>query len=115
MFDDATPLLDRAALNAAPTASPAPGENARRLAKRVSVEVPTLLVTLIVYGGWLITTAAYGRWPLWVVAPVVVVLLTLHSSLQHEIIHGHPTRWGWFNRLLATFHFPSGCLFIATR
>ena len=29
------------------------------------------------------------------------VLLTLHSSLQHEIAHGHPTRWPRFNRLLA--------------
>jgi len=100
MFDDATTLLAGAAVNAATTDSAAPGENARHLAKRVSVEVPTLLLIFIVYGAWLITSAAYGRWPLWIVAPVVVVLLTLHSSLQHEIIHGHPTRWGWVNRLL---------------
>jgi fatty acid desaturase len=30
-----------------------------------------------------------------------VVLITLHSSLQHEIVHGHPTRWKPLNRLLA--------------
>ena len=29
------------------------------------------------------------------------VLITLHSSLQHEIVHGHPTRWLGVNRLLA--------------
>jgi fatty acid desaturase len=27
------------------------------------------------------------------------VLLTLHSSLQHEIVHGHPTIWRPLNRL----------------
>jgi len=55
------------------------------------VELPTLMLIVIAYGGWLALTAAYDHWPLWVVAPAVVVLLTLHSSLQHEIIHGHPT------------------------
>src|SRR5262249_6332274 len=34
-------------------------------------------------------------------APLVTLLLTLHSSLQHEIVHGHPTRWLRVNRLLA--------------
>jgi fatty acid desaturase len=78
----------------------APAETARRPFRQSSVEVPTLALIAITYGGWLLMTAAYGRWPLWVVAPVVVALLTLHSSLQHEIIHGHPTRWPWLNRLL---------------
>ncbi len=35
------------------------------------------------------------------VAPLTAVLITLHSSLQHEIVHGHPTRWKPLNRLLA--------------
>ena len=78
----------------------APRETAHRRQKRASVEVPTLLLILIVYGGWLLITATYGRWPLWIIAPAAAVLLTLHSSLQHEIIHGHPTRWGRLNRLL---------------
>jgi fatty acid desaturase len=83
------------------TTDPAtPRAMARTNYKRAAVEVPTVLLIGITYGGWLLMTAAYGRWPLWIVAPVVVVLLTLHSSLQHEIIHGHPTRWGWVNRLL---------------
>jgi fatty acid desaturase len=73
---------------------------ARRRYKRASVEVPTLALLLGTYGSWLLITSAYGRWSLWVIAPAVVTLLVLHSSLQHEIIHGHPTRWGWLNRLL---------------
>ncbi len=69
--------------------------------RRVAVEVPTLLVALVVYGGWLAVTLAYGHWPLSIVAPLAAVLVTLHGSLQHEIVHGHPTRWAGVNRLLA--------------
>jgi fatty acid desaturase len=32
-------------------------------------------------------------------APCLAVLLTFHSSLQHEILHGHPTRSAAVNRL----------------
>jgi fatty acid desaturase len=74
---------------------------AARAGARVSVEVPTLFLLLADYGAWLAATHAYGHWPLYVVAPVVAVLLTLHSSLQHEMVHGHPTRWEALNRLLA--------------
>jgi fatty acid desaturase len=65
------------------------------------VEIPTLLIALVVYAGWLAVTLMYGRWPLWLVAPVAAVLVTLHGSLQHEVVHGHPTRSGRINRLLA--------------
>jgi fatty acid desaturase len=92
-------MLDTA-LDAPPTHPAKPRERVQVRHQRVSVEIPTLILITVVYGGWLITTAAYGRWPLWIVAPAVAVLLTLHSSLQHEIIHGHPTRWGLINRLL---------------
>ena len=68
---------------------------------RPAVELPTLLLLIIAYGGWLAVTAKYGHWPLWVVAPLATLLITLHSSLQHEIVHGHPTRWKPLNRLLA--------------
>ena len=74
---------------------------AARTRGRASVEVPTLAVALIAYGGWLAVTLAYGRWPLIIVAPLAAVLITLQGSLQHEIVHGHPTRWRGFNRLLA--------------
>lgn len=66
-----------------------------------AVEWQTLLLVLVTYVGWLAVTYTYTRWPLWVVAPLAVVLVTLHSSLQHEILHGHPTRWAGVNRLLA--------------
>jgi fatty acid desaturase len=65
-----------------------------------AVEIPTLLLILATYAAWLAVTATYGRWPLWIVAPLTALLLTLHSSLQHEILHGHPTRWRTVNALL---------------
>jgi fatty acid desaturase len=65
-----------------------------------AIEIPTLLLILATDAAWLAVTAAYGRWPTWLVVPVTAVLLTLHSSLQHEILHGHPTRWRAVNRLL---------------
>ena len=79
----------------------APVEPSERGGGLPAVELPTLLLILVAYGGWLAITFMYGRWPLWLIAPVAVVLLTLHSSLQHEILHGHPTRWRGLNRLFA--------------
>ncbi len=66
-----------------------------------AVEMPTLLLVFATYGAWLAITARYGHWPLWVVAPVTTLVLVLHSSVQHEILHGHPTRWKVVNGLLA--------------
>jgi len=65
------------------------------------VEIPTLLLILADYAGWLAITYAYTTWPLAVVAPITAVLITLHSSLAHEIVHGHPTRSERVNRLFA--------------
>ena len=61
-----------------------------------------MLLILATFGGWLLITLAYGHWPLTIVVPATVLLLTLHSSLQHEIVHGHPTAWNGFNRLLGS-------------
>ena len=78
----------------------APGARLTRRARRVSVELPTLLLIVAVYGGWLAITFAYGHLPLAVIVPIAVLLITLHSSLQHEIVHGHPTRWHAVNWML---------------
>lgn len=64
------------------------------------VELPTVLLALFVYGGWLALTFAARSWSLWIVAPAVVVVLILHSSMQHEVLHGHPTRSRAINDLI---------------
>jgi fatty acid desaturase len=72
-----------------------------RAKPQTAVEVPTLVLIFIAYGGWLAMTLVYAHLPLIITAPVVAALITLHSSLQHEIVHGHPTRWPGINRLFA--------------
>jgi fatty acid desaturase len=69
--------------------------------RQAAVEMPTMLLIVATYAAWLGITFAYGRWPLLVVAPIGALLVTLHGSLQHEIVHGHPTRWRSVNRLFA--------------
>lgn len=64
------------------------------------IEWPTVVLTAVVYAIWLLSGAL-----LWDSHPVVTLLLmtlaaTLHSSLAHENLHGHPTRWRWVNELL---------------
>lgn len=54
------------------------------------IEAPTLLLTIAVYLAWLGLTFAAGRGAV-SAFPLLVVVLTLHTSLQHEHIHGHPT------------------------
>lgn len=55
-------------------------------------ELPTWLLVVTVYGGWLLITMAYHSlpWPITLVAGSWII--AWHMSLQHEIIHGHPTR-----------------------
>ncbi len=62
-----------------------------------SIEWPTVALAAVIYGGWFGLTAWHAAIP----APLVVVVLTWiiawHGSLQHELIHGHPTRNPWVN------------------
>ncbi|HET9390998.1 MAG TPA: fatty acid desaturase [Steroidobacteraceae bacterium] len=69
--------------------------------QRPAFEIPTLLLLASVYGGWLAITFFFFRIPLALSIPLTVLMITLHSSLQHEMTHGHPTRWRKLNRLLA--------------
>src|SRR5262252_2644070 len=64
-------------------------------------EAPTYLVALGVYAGWGALTLWYHALPAWLILPLGGFLLALHGSLQHEAIHGHPTRWATINLLIA--------------
>jgi fatty acid desaturase len=65
-----------------------------------AVEWPTVSLAVAVYGGWLAVTAYAAMLPM----PLLVLLggwfLGWHGSLQHETIHGHPTRWRRVNDLI---------------
>lgn len=58
-----------------------------------SIEWPTVLIAVVIHAAWMLVTLAHAR----LSAPVLFVLggciTAWHGSLQHEIIHGHPTPW----------------------
>lgn len=60
----------------------------------------TLLVVLAVYGGWLILTWYHAQLPAVVLFASGGWLICWHGSLQHETIHGHPTRNSRINALV---------------
>lgn len=84
----------------------------RFFAPVVSIEWPTLLLFAGVYLGWVLAISFHAMLPVWVLLPALAFLTTLHSSLQHEALHGHPTRSGVLNECLAAI--PLG-LFIPYR
>ena len=57
------------------------------------------------YGLWalslVLASGALGDWPIWVWVPIAVLSVAWHASLQHEVIHGHPTSSRVLNRLIA--------------
>ncbi len=61
---------------------------------------PTWLLLIAVPGAWfalLLGSPVLGAgWTIVLLIPVVV----LWMSVQHELLHGHPTRWNWLNKVL---------------
>jgi len=53
-------------------------------------EWPTVALVALCYLTWGALTLAAASLPLAIVVPLLAVAITLHSSLQHEVIHGHP-------------------------
>ncbi len=63
----------------------------RRHRARRDIEIPTLALAAVIYGGWLALTWTWSALPLWLALPAAAWLLAWHNSLQHEAVHGHPT------------------------
>ena len=61
-------------------------------APTVRSEWPTWAILAAVYGGWLALTWHAATLPWWVVLLAGGWLTAWHGSLQHEAIHGYPTR-----------------------
>lgn len=72
--------------------------------ERRPVEWPTVALAAGLYAAFGLVTWHYESLPWWLVLPLGGYLVALHGSLQHEVVHGHPTRWRWVNAALV---FPS--------
>jgi fatty acid desaturase len=66
------------------------------------LELPTLGIAFLVYGGFILVTWCFRDMPMAIAAPLGALLLTWYGSLQHETIHGHPTSSPRINRLTAS-------------
>jgi fatty acid desaturase len=68
--------------------------------QHASIEWPTLGLLAATYALW--AGALWWLWPLapWLAVPVAAWAIAQHSSLTHEVIHGHPTRSEALNALL---------------
>lgn len=69
--------------------------------RRPAIEWPTLAVAFAVHGGWTALTLVHHLLPWYALLPLGAWIIAWHSSLQHEILHGHPTRSRRVNRALA--------------
>lgn len=75
-------------------------------------EWQTLALMILCYVIWLVSTAVFGTvvagYGIWAGALLLfcvsAIVTAFHTSLQHEVVHGHPTPYGWLNEALI---FPS--------
>ena len=68
------------------------GNRSDRQKRTRIIEWPTVFLAIFCYGVWLV--AGLLIWPSWPLVAIFLLTLTvaLHSSLVHEVLHGHPTR-----------------------
>ena len=64
------------------------------------LEWRTWLVAGAVYGGWGLVTWHAAALPWWALLALGAWFVGWHNSLQHETVHGHPSRARWVNGAL---------------
>jgi len=69
-------------------------------AKPARLEWLTLGVIVATYGALAFLMWFYHVLPWWLIVPLAGYFIALHGSLQHEALHGHPTRNARINELL---------------
>jgi fatty acid desaturase len=68
--------------------------------RNTRIEWPTIALIVAVYGVLICLVWFHATLPWWVILPIGAYAACLHSSLQHEVLHGHPTRNRTINELL---------------
>ncbi|MBU4633590.1 fatty acid desaturase [Pseudomonas chlororaphis] len=63
-------------------------------------EWPTWLLLIGTSASWFAVLLASPLLGLWPSTLLLIPILVLWLSVQHELLHGHPTRWLWLNKLL---------------
>lgn len=92
--------LETSAIAGAKAPAKRPREAERRIPHPWGLEWPSLLVAALIYTGFLVLTWHYRDLPWWLLLPLGAYLVAWHGSLQHEVVHGHPTSKPWLNELI---------------
>ena len=66
-----------------------------------TIEWRTAVLVVATYAAWWLVIANFDSAPL-LFTRVLLYVLTFHTSLVHELIHGHPTKLTWLNDLMGT-------------
>jgi len=83
-------------------------EQTLRRARHPRIEWRTLALILACHTAWIAAGLLYATAP-WLAVPLLALPIVLHSSLQHEAIHRHPTRSAHWNEALVFL--PLGLLY----
>lgn len=59
-----------------------------------------MAVVVAVYAGFGALTWFHHALPIWLLLPAGAFVVAWHGSLQHEVVHNHPTRLRWLNEAL---------------
>lgn len=80
-----------------------------RQAHTTQTEWPTLAVLLLCYSLYVVATVLLPDVSQFGAITLLALVIALHSSLQHEVLHGHPFSRQWLNELTV---FPAIGLFV---
>ena len=69
------------------------------------LELPTWTLILVLYALWGVLLYHLSILPWWVASPAGAVLVAWYGNLQHELLHGHPTRSRILNGLFGWMPF----------
>ena len=67
------------------------------------VEGQTILLAIVVYAWWGLTTWFWRDLPVWALVPLGAWVIAWQMNLQHEVIHGHPTPWRAVNEAIGVW------------
>jgi fatty acid desaturase len=77
-------------------------DNTFKETRSARLELPTLGLIVLVYVVLITLVMSHDILPWWLL-PIGAYFAALHVSLQHEVLHGHPTRHRWINEALVFF------------
>jgi fatty acid desaturase len=69
--------------------------------KAYTIDWPTIGLAAAIYSVFLVTTYFHASIPWWLLLPMGACIVGIQGSLQHEAVHGYPTRWPVVNLLIA--------------